>query len=141
MTAQHTAATPGLGRRLLSLVYEILLCAAIVLLAGGIAAGLAQLTNPAYARLYTQIIVFPACAVYFAWQWCQSGQTLPMKTWRMRLETTAGHPMALPQALLRVALAAMGYLLLGVSVLWAVVDHDGQFLHDRLAGTRLVKTE
>lgn len=132
--------TPGIGRRLLSLVYEILLLIAVALFAGGTAAALAQITNPAYARPLTQMIGIAACAAYFAWQWQHSGQTLPMKTWRMRLETVDGMRVAAPQALLRAALATAGYLLLGISVIWAFIDRDRQFLHDRLAGTRLVVT-
>jgi uncharacterized RDD family membrane protein YckC len=31
-------------------------------------------------------------------------------------------------------------LLLPISVVWAVFDRDRQFLHDRLAGTRLLST-
>jgi uncharacterized RDD family membrane protein YckC len=133
-------ATPGIGRRLLSLIYEILLLAAVALLAGGAAAALAQVTNPAYTRLFTRVIAVAACAAYFAWQWQRSGQTLPMKTWRMRLETVDGMRVAMPRALLRAALATAGYLLLGISVIWAFIDRDRQFLHDRLAGTRLVVT-
>lgn len=138
MTAR--AATPGIGRRLLSLVYEILLLIAVALLAGGAAATLAQITNPAHTRLFTRVIAIAACAAYFAWQWQRSGQTLPMKTWRMRLETVDGMPVTTPRALLRAALATAGYLLLGISVLWAFIDRDRQFLHDRLGGTRLVVT-
>lgn len=138
MTAR--AATPGIGRRLLSLVYEILLLIAVALLAGGAAAALAQITNPAHTRLFTRVIAIAACAAYFAWQWQRSGQTLPMKTWRMRLETVDGMPVTIPRALLRTALATAGYLLLGISVLWAFIDRDRQFLHDRLGGTRLVVT-
>ena len=66
--------------------------------------------------------------------------TLPMKTWHMRLEKVDGSRVVLPRALLRAALATAGYLLLGVSVIWAFIDRDRQFLHDRLAGTRLVST-
>lgn len=132
--------TPGVSRRLLSLVYEILLLTAVVLLAGGMAAALAQLTNPALTKLLTRIIAIVACTVYFSWQWQRSGQTLPMKTWRMRLETVDGARITVPRALLRAALATAGYLLLGLSVIWAFVDRDRQFLHDRLAGTRLVST-
>lgn len=138
MTARSK--TPGIGRRLLSLIYEILLLIAVALLAGGTAAVLAQITNPAYARPLTQMIGIAACAAYFAWQWHLNGQTLPMKTWRMRLETVDGMRVAVPRALLRVALATAGYLLLGISVIWAFIDRDRQFLHDRLAGTRLVIT-
>lgn len=134
-------ATPGIGRRLLSLVYEALLLIAVVLLAGGVAAALTQIVGTASARFLTQIIVAAACPSYFVWQWHRGGQTLPMKTWRMRLETADGTEVAVSRALLRAALATMGYLLLGVSVLWAFADSDRQFLHDRLAGTRLVKTE
>lgn len=134
------AATPGIGKRLLSLVYEILLLIAVMLLAGGTAAALAQITSPAHTRLFTQIIAVAACTAYFAWQWHRSGQTLPMKTWCMRLETVDGTHVTVPRALLRAAFATAGYLLLGISVIWAFVDRDGQFLHDRLAGTRLVVT-
>lgn len=132
--------TPGIGRRLLSLVYEILLLIAVVLLAGGAAVALAQITNPAYTRPLTRIITIAACAAYFAWQWHSRGQTLPMKTWRMRLETADGMRVNVSRALLRAVLATAGYLLLGVSILWAFIDRDRQFLHDRLAGTRLVVT-
>lgn len=138
MTVHH--ATPGIGRRLLSLVYEVLLLAAIALLAGGTAAALAQITDPAGTRLLTRMITVTACTIYFAWQWQRSGQTLPMKTWRMRLETVDGARVTTSRALLRAVLAAAGYLLLGISVIWAFIDSDRQFLHDRLAGTRLVVT-
>jgi uncharacterized RDD family membrane protein YckC len=123
---------------MLSLIYEILLLIAVILLAGGAAVALAQITNPDYTRLITQVIATTACAAYFAWQWHSRGQTLPMKTWRMRLETVDGLRITLPRALLRAALATAGYLLLGLSVIWAFIDRDRQFLHDRLSGTRLV---
>lgn len=130
--------TPGIGRRLLCLVYEALLLVALVLLTGGLAAALAQFAGPAYTRSVTRTLVVIACAGYFAWQWHRGGQTLPMKTWHIRLETAAGEPVSVPRALLRLALSTIGYGLFGVSVWWAIVDRDRQFLHDRLAGTRLV---
>jgi uncharacterized RDD family membrane protein YckC len=132
--------TPGIGRRLLSLVYEILLLIAVMLLAGGTAAALAQITDPALTQPLTRVIAVVTCTAYFAWQWHHSGQTLPMKTWRMRLEAIDGSRVTLPRALLRTMLATAGYLLLGISVIWALIDSDRQFLHDRLAGTRLVST-
>jgi uncharacterized RDD family membrane protein YckC len=39
------------------------------------------------------------------------------------------------KALIRFVLAAA---LLPLSILWALVDREHQFLHDRLAGTRLI---
>jgi len=90
------------------------------------------------ARPLLQIYLVLVAATYFVWQWRRGGQTLPMKTWRIRLETAAGEPVSVLRALLRLVLSAIGYGLFGVSVWWAIVDRDRQFLHDRLAGTRLV---
>lgn len=133
--------TPTLAKRLLCLVYDALLLIALILFAGGIAAALAQLASPDHTRLITQATILVMCPGYFAWQWLHGGQTLPMKTWRIRLESAAGRPVTPAQALLRSALATGGYLLLGITVLWAAFDPDRQFLHDRLSGTRLVRSD
>jgi uncharacterized RDD family membrane protein YckC len=130
--------TPGLGRRLLCLVYETLLLTAVVLFAGGVATLLIQAAGLGYSRILTRAVVIAACAAYFIVQWRQRGQTLPMKTWRIRLESASGERITLPQAWMRLALATLGYLAMGISVLWALADRDRQFLHDRLTGTRLV---
>lgn len=132
------AATPGLGRRLLCLIYEVLLLTALVLTAGGAATGIAHAAGLSQPRILTQIIVISACAGYFAVQWCGRGQTLPMKTWRIRVEAASGTRMTAMQALLRMTLATIGYVAFGISILWVIIDRDRQFLHDRLAGTRLV---
>lgn len=60
-----------------------------------------------------------------------------MQTWKMRITGKNGQPVGVARALLRYVLAWPS-LLLCVGLLWALVDRDRQFLHDRLAGTRLV---
>jgi uncharacterized RDD family membrane protein YckC len=61
-----------------------------------------------------------------------------MKTWRLHLLTACGQPLTPMRALWRFLLAALGLSAFGLGLLWAVVDPDRLFLHDRLAGTRLV---
>ena len=61
-----------------------------------------------------------------------------MKTWRLRLVTRDGGPLMLRHALARFVFALGGSLLLGAGFVWAVADRERQFLHDRLAGTRIV---
>jgi len=130
-----------LGRRLLSLVYEALILAA-VLLAGGIAfMAVAGRMEPVLARPLFQFFLLLLAGTYFVWQWCHGGQTLPMKTWRIRLVTAAGEPLTLRHAVYRFVLAVAGTLLLGIGVIWAFFDRDRQFLHDRLAGTRIVRND
>jgi len=128
----------GLGRRLLSLAYEVLLLAA-VLLAGGFAfTAFARRLDPAVARPALQLTLLLLTGGYFVWQWHRGGQTLPMKTWHLRLVTAAGEPLSVAHALRRFVFALTGTLLGGGAVIWALFDRDRQFLHDRLAGTRIV---
>ena len=132
--------TPGIGRRLLCLIYEALLLTAVVLTAGGIATGIAHAADLPQPRVLTRLVVIAVCAAYFAVQWCGRGQTLPMKTWRIRIQTVSGKRLSVSQALLRMTAATIGYAAFCLPILWALIDRDRQFLHDRIAGTRLVVT-
>jgi uncharacterized RDD family membrane protein YckC len=126
---------------LLSLAYETLLLAA-VLLAGGFAfSAFAAGLDPAFARPLLQLTLLVLAGAYFVWQWHRGGQTLALKTWRMRLVTAGGEPLSVRRALHRFVLALTGMLLGGSGVLWAFFDRDRQFLHDRLAGTRIVMSD
>jgi uncharacterized RDD family membrane protein YckC len=132
-----TPAIPSLPRRLASLFYDALLLAAILFLADFLVVGLMPALPSPLARFLHQAYLFLVAGAYFTWFWRHGGQTLAMKTWRVRLETLAGGPLGWGQAWLRYSLAALGLLCLGLGFLWAIVDRDGQFLHDRLARTRL----
>lgn len=139
--ALSPATSPGLARRALSLVYETLLLVA-VLIAGALPfLLLTREADPALSRLLLQLHLLALCGVYFIWQWLRGGQTLPMKTWRIRLVTRNGDPLTLRRAVCRYLLALAGLALFGAGFLWALIDRDRQFLHDRLAGTKLVKDE
>ncbi len=82
--------------------------------------------------------VFLVLLVYFGWLWRRNGQTLAMQTWKIRLVSTDGGPLSPRQILLRYLASWPSLLIGGVGVIWALFDRDGQFLHDRIAGTRLV---
>jgi uncharacterized RDD family membrane protein YckC len=84
------------------------------------------------------IHVFLVMGGYFVWYWHHGGQTLAMQTWRLRIVSADGAPPALRQLLLRYLLSWPSLLFYGAGLLWAIVDRDRQFLHDRLAGTRII---
>jgi len=116
-----------------------------------------------------QFTIFGAIGMYFVLCWRKSGQTLPMKTWKFRVVSTDGSRPSLPRCWARYAAAWIGplaalaaykaiVLLTGygmtrfsvaaacavlplacLNFAWAAADRDRQFLHDRLAGTRLAK--
>lgn len=91
-------------------------------------------TLPGGALWLHLFLVFGA---YFVWYWSHGGQTLAMQTWKIELRTVAGEAPSLRQAGLRYLLAWPSLALGGLGILWAVFDKDRQFLHDRLAGTRV----
>jgi uncharacterized RDD family membrane protein YckC len=130
-----------LSRRLLSLVYESLLLAAL-LMAGALPFSVAaQPADSLAARPLLQLYLLALAGAYFTWQWLHGGQTLPMKTWRMRLVTREGAALTRGHALKRLVFAVAGSALLGAGFLWALVDRDRRFLHDRLAGTKIVRIQ
>jgi uncharacterized RDD family membrane protein YckC len=91
--------------------------------------------------------------------WSDGRRTLPMKTWHIALVRRDGGVVDRRIAFTRYlsgwigpALAFAGFLvlrphgaaagglvLLAFNFLWALADPDRQFLHDRIAGTRLVR--
>jgi uncharacterized RDD family membrane protein YckC len=127
--------TPGLLRRLASMVYEAVLLFAVGFFATWIfffASGGRDATAGAFRHLL-QLFIGVVFAGYFLWCWLRGGQTLAMKAWRIRLVQLT--PL---KALLRFALALVLVPTL-VSIVWSFFDRDRQFLHDRLAGTRLIQ--
>ncbi|WP_093389529.1 RDD family protein [Rugamonas rubra] len=154
-------ATPTLARRLISMVYETLLGFAVLFLPF-LALELAlQGSHSKTAEHLRQALFFLVLGTYFIHQWSREGQTLAMRTWRIKVVLAKGGPLSLQAATVRYLLSWMWVLpalllayaldlhkwqalgAVGVGVLvWAataLLDRDRQFLHDKLTGTRLVQ--
>ena len=124
----------------MSLAYEGILVFAVLFVASYLFLGLARDAQSGFARVVFQIYLLSVCGAYFVFCWTRTGQTLPMKTWRMRVVTQAGEAPGMRMALRRYLFAVPG-ILSGISLLWAPLDRERQFLHDRLAGTRIVRVD
>jgi uncharacterized RDD family membrane protein YckC len=138
----HPIDIAGLGRRLACLVYDALALAAVLFLGSALFTSVAGAADTASARLALQGLLLLLAGAYFSWCWTRSGQTLPMQAWHLRIvDLSSGTPPRLRKAVTRYLLAILGTSLAGISFLWAIFDPDRQFLHDRLAGTRIASVK
>ena len=152
-------------RRVFSMLYEGILLFAVAFLATWLfqfAAG--GTVGDGWQRTALQLYLAAVFAAYFLWCWLRGGQTLAMKAWDIRLVVPGQSRIPARTALARLLLAAVlvgsfwaaliaafmhrnpwiAFATLAVSgagLGWALFDRDRQFLHDRLAGTRLVLVE
>ena len=111
-------------------------------------------------RILEFVVLWTLGAAYCTYGWSNGRRTLPQKTWKLALVGADGGPPSTTRAVARYlgcwigpALAVTAYVALRshgwgahaawlvlFNWLWAVVDRDRRFLHDRLAGTIIVAT-
>ncbi|WP_092396328.1 RDD family protein [Collimonas sp. OK412] len=152
--------TPSLKRRFGSIMYESMLLFGILFISGWIFSTLLQQRHALYLRHAQQAWLFLVLTLYFVWCWSHGGQTLAMKTWRIQLVNRDGSAVKAGRAAIRFllswcwflpglalawALGAHTWMLVWIPaanfLLWAMtvyLDPQRQFLHDRIAGTKLV---
>jgi uncharacterized RDD family membrane protein YckC len=161
-TIPHAADLPcPLWRRLLALVYDLLIVVAIMMVVGllcQLATGGrlirtgATTTIPVWYQALQGLVV----AAYFISSWCRGGQTVGMRPWRIRITRDDGGTPSLQQALVRMLAAAAPLVLLmlepliglrmtlwTVLVVWAcwfaiaLFDRRRRALHDLAAHTEI----
>jgi len=137
-TPLHTRRFSSLLRRLASILYDLLVVSAVLLIAALPVVLLAQETlSTRPGRLLFQGYLLSVVFVFFGWFWVHGGQTLGMRAWRLQLTNTAGGGVSWKQAVLRFGAALLSWLPAGLGFLWVLMDREGCAWHDRLSGTRL----
>lgn len=154
--------TPGLRRRLACFVYEGVLLFGVLMVAGFVYGLLTQQRHALVGMHGLQVFVFLVLGTYFSWFWSHGGQTVAMKTWRIRLLMQDGQPVPTARAAMRYVLSWLWFLpalagtylagarsgaaialavMVGVLAYAALsrLNPQRQYWHDRLCGTRLVQ--
>lgn len=153
--------TPTIRRRVTTMLYEALLLFAVEMFAIALYMLITWNSQHPVAREGMKLYLFLVTGAYFMWSWIDSGHTLAMKTWRIKVVQPGHARLSFRTAALRYLLA-WGWFLPALLVCWAfglhsksqigialaagmlawamtaLFDRDRQFLHDRLAGTRLI---
>ena len=153
-------ATPAIRRRLFAMLYEFFLLLSVLILAVALYLLVTLNSQHPVVEAGRSVFVLLVTAAYFIYCWTNSGHTLAMKTWRIKVVKLGYARVPFKAAALRF-LFAWGWFLPALLVVWtlglrgkamavafavgiaawaltAFLDKDRQFLHDRLAGTRLI---
>src|SRR3989344_2251858 len=139
-SSPDNAAASGLARRLSAIFYDALLLLALLMLGSFLYVPIAGIVLPApLGRTLYQIFLFAIGFLYFTGFWVHGGQTLGLRTWKLRLVACDGGSVTWPQATQRFALALVSWLCLGLGFLWALVYREKLAWHDRFSGTRLIR--
>ena len=158
-------------RRIFALIYESLLIGSVTLLTGlvvGILQTIIQQQISISPKIFSPIYVIcllGAWWFYFKMNWLREQQTLPMRVWKIGLQSVTGNRAILRELRLRfmwacvflvfvplLSYAVLGYVsslkpraMFGLSLIWwllpwgfAWLNPRKQFLYDYLAGTELV---
>ncbi len=147
--------TPGVLRRLATLVYDSFLIFACCLVTGGIVVGgkiaTMSATDIEFMRSHGQraingpiesAILFTVCLMtvfyFYAYFWRKTGQTLAMQAWRTRLISTRGN--AKPtwsQCIVRFVVGFFAFSLAGLGFLWIYTNSERKSWQDLASGTEL----
>ena len=153
---------PSLPRRMACWIYEGLLMFGVLFISGYLFSTLSQSRHAMDNRHGLQAFLFLVIGIYFTW-FGHKGQTLAMKTWHIRVVDRQGKGLTQKRALLRYVLSWLWFmpplallapyslsggetavLFLGWVAVWALLSRfhpEKQFLHDALAGTRLISVD
>ena len=156
----------SLWRRFGAFVHELLFLVAYLFIVGlifaslsgeSISAGRPQVLTGPIAHLQ-QAYIFLSVGAYFIYFWINGRRTLAFKTWHLKLVSADSTAVTLKQAVIRYLAAWIGptlglalFMLIGTrgsawwilgvfaNFLWAIADPARQFLHDRIANTRVTR--
>ena len=151
--------TPSLLRRMACWLYEGTLIFGVMFIADYLFSTLTQTRHAMDNRHAQQFFLFVVFGIYFVWFWSH-GQTLAMKTWHIRVTDLKGGALTQQRALWRYVLSWLWFLpplaaswifnievrnslflAAGWILFWALLSRlhpQRQFLHDAMAGTRLI---
>lgn len=136
MMTDSNLPTAGIIRRIAAIVYDTLLLLAVLFVATAIAVAINKGQAVSHPLYYLSLAAI--CYLFFCWFWTHGGQTLGMRTWRLKLITNSKMEMTWSEATKRFLLAVIALLPFGAGLLWLLFDSERLAFHDRLSDSKIV---
>jgi len=153
MPDSNTYAPVSLIKRLLAIIYDLLLLTAICFSVAVIVSIFTTfimnegnaITEEHPFYLINKIImlctIFITGFLFYVWFWTHGGQTLGMKTWMIKLVADDGGVIGKKQAAFRCLAAVLSWCVFGLGFLWSLIDSKKRTWHDILSSSHLVQLE
>ena len=142
--------TAPLWRRLAAIVYDSLLIFAIWIIVGFLVLSAFGI-NEARTLEGDMVVLAPlfqytlfaamllSAYLFFGWFWTNSGQTLGMQAWLVKVQNEDGSAINWTQSLQRFCSAPFALTLAGLGYFWMLFDHQQRTWPDMLSNSRVVK--
>ena len=129
--------SPGFFRHLAIITYDALLLLALLFLAVALALPFNQGEAYTSSQYFFPLYLLTVSFIYYGWFWTHGGQTLGMKTWKVKLQTLDQQPITWLGALKRFLLAIISCGCVGLGFLWKFFSKENYTWHDYLSKTAL----
>jgi len=128
-----------LPRRLLVILYDGVIILGLLILASALALPFGNIDKVVFQDVWFTLWLFAVCFAYLGSCWRYGGMTVGMRAWKVRLVSSDGQIISWPGCLLRFLVGMVSLTVLGLGILWALVDKKNRGWHDLAARTLLVK--
>lgn len=135
---QHNLPNASFQRRLGAMIYDSLLLFAL-LMAAALPVVLISGANSDFVKspFYT-FYLYGISFIFFGGFWTHGGQTLGMRSWKIRLQREDNQPLRWNDALRRYLLATLSLIPFALGFIWILLSRENLAWHDRLSKTRIV---
>lgn len=128
---------PGFLRHIAAVVYDLFLLLAVWFVATALLLPLNGGQAFRADQLFYPLYLFLVSWGFYVWFWTHGGQTLGLRSWKLRLTTFEGSRVNWRQASLRFIAAGLSWACLGLGFAWCLWDKQGLCWHDYVSATRL----
>lgn len=151
----HTLPSASLGRRLAAMLYDGMLCIAMLIVITGVYTlahqGLidAGLVPDRYANIMETdeigfdpvlfLLLLGSITWFFGHFWTRTGQTIGMQTWLIRVQNADGTRVTWLQVFMRMLLGIASWVTAGLGFVWVLFDKNKLTWTDRFSDSVTVR--
>ncbi|HHA18540.1 MAG: RDD family protein [Gammaproteobacteria bacterium] len=135
--SSETYCRPSIFRHLIIIIYDSLLLMSVLLLAGLIAVASNSGEAISQGNPFFISYLFGVSFIFYGWFWTHGGQTLGMRSWKVRIITIDGSDLTWQRAFIRFTITLISWLPLGIGFWWQYLAKDRLSWADKMSDTQL----